>query len=155
MSANEKLLKLCTDHTVADREFHRLVRRLEKQEDALRGKALIPRPPMSPGRHADKDARRLHAAAVKAYKQQRRELGLEPTDQAIADCTRRWHAARQGMVKTPAESMLGVAIKLQAIKSDLSLDTLLHHGGDILRSAAADAERLARKEMRWRHKLWP
>ena len=103
-----------------------------------------PRNPTGPSR---KEGRRVWAefqATEAAYEKRRRDLGLGPIDIEAKRTRRAWRKSMLALIAAPAQSVLGIAMKLGTIKDDFR-DGNSSYSDRMLRSALRDAERLAKR----------
>jgi hypothetical protein len=106
-----------------------------------------PLDPTGPARKEGERAWILHCGDMAAYEARRRELGLAPLDAAVEQTRQARRAALRSIARAPAEGMAGIAVKLRAIRHDFR-DGKAEFSDQILRSAARDAERLAKRGRR-------
>jgi len=88
-----------------------------------------------------------YAAEMAAYRARRRKLGLRPVDADIKKYRATWARALGTLARTPAQSVIGLAVKLRVIRDDFR-DGEMIYSDRMLRSAVRDAERLAGKAVR-------
>ena len=119
---DRRLLELGREEAAAYKARSKVSARIDKLEGGRRGGAA------------------RAAGAVIHFPSRKEEIRLNKAEEAQR---LRWREACQAIARTPAESMTGIAVKLRVIRRDFDWGKA-EFSDAILRSAARDAERLAR-----------
>lgn len=102
-----------------------------------------PHNPKGPSAEAGKRAWAEHQKEEAAYRRRRRAFGLGPIDAEVRRWRAAWRRSMLNLIAAPAESAVGIAIKLRPIRDDFR-DGAGTYSDRLLRSALRDAERLAK-----------
>lgn len=86
-------------------------------------------------------------ARLDDQQRRQRKFSFEKINERQRRCRRDWQVTRNEIAHTPAQSVVGIAVKLRAVRRDIRTgETLFSYR--ILLSALKDAERLVRRRVR-------